>query len=705
MWAKVRSSRDNTVYWYNMATSESLSECPTSDSLLIGKGTWTKKKSNSFGAVYWYNETTDQSSWELPLPTHQEVSQLYAAAVVGEKRKVTTDAPTFPSLMSSLNMPGLVARLKVEHVESQHNVPDYKVVFILADDATANITRAIQEDEILKTRLKLRRGDKVVDLPSFWDVWFNKDGKLAKEILISNDPQESKWQLTRRFNYKMATTFMPPYARSVYDFFKGKHVLDPCAGWGDRMLGAACSGGGSGGGVTRYVGFDPNCNLRPGYVQIMKECGHSVTSLSDRKICFSNTFEIRSEPFEVGAKALASNSFDLVFTSPPFFDYEMYNPTNPKYVDWIAGFYEPLMTESCRCVKPGGYVCIHIGDTSAGTIVPFLKETVHRICDLDLVWNIGFKGCKSNQIRDVWIFQKRMVPKLRGLSKERIFALTNPKMVPRDFVDPVSQHKYTVFDDAPCIGGTKQRLLGRLLSVKTLDHCEEVVYAGPDGGLAQVALAYSALLYGRKGTVFLNTSAHSVRSPLVQLAQALGANVQFTQKATGRTLVETQEEAAKYVAETATASGNPRALMPFGLRSDPGTPNFDLFRQALVECLVDCRVPERLWIVAGSGFLMDVLHSIWQDTIFMIVQVGKKIWPDQLEGKKHQFFIAPEGFGATAIHQPPSCGYQTVPWYDAKLWQFVMKHGKSGDCIWNVGRTVAPEEIGPMAKWAKSVLG
>ena len=32
--------------------------------------------------------------------------------------------------------------------------------------------------------------------------------------------------------------------------------------------------------------------------------------------------------------------------------------------------------------------------------------------------------------------------------------------------------------------------------------------------------------------------------------------------------------------------------------------------------------PKRLWLVAGSGFLCDVLASIWPDTTFLIVQVS-----------------------------------------------------------------------------------
>jgi hypothetical protein len=121
----------------------------------------------------------------------------------------------------------------------------------------------------------------------------------------------------------------------------------------------------------------------------MKAFGHDVKHIDNEKILFSNSFTIYSLPFEVGAAQLQSESFDLVFTSPPFFDYEMYSDNNPKYRDWINDFYKPLFIESCRCVKRGKHVAIHIGDTSAGNIESFLKEEVHKICDLKLVFKIG----------------------------------------------------------------------------------------------------------------------------------------------------------------------------------------------------------------------------------------------------------------------------------------------------------------------------
>ena len=164
-----------------------------------------------------------------------------------------------------------------------------------------------------------------------------------------------------------------------------------------------------------------------------------------------------------------------------------------------------------------------------------------------------------------------------------------------------------------------------------------------------------------------------------------------------------------------------RALMPFGLRGKPGEANFDLFQEALMEALglaqgqgqghgqvTVHQAPKRLWLVAGSGFLLDVLHSIWPTTEFMVVQVGKKIWPDQLENKLHQLFIAPERFGDVALTQPP---YPTVPWYDAKLWQYASQNWQPGDCIWNVGSVpsdpeqMAKETIAKVQVVEESMLG
>jgi hypothetical protein len=65
------------------------------------------------------------------------------------------------------------------------------------------------------------------------------------------------------------------------------------------------------------------------------------------------------------------------------------------------------------------------------------------------------------------------------------------------------------------------------------------------------------------------------------------------------------------------------------------------------------------------------------------VQVGKKIWPDQLEENRTTLYISEERFTEKALIQPD---YPTVSTYDAKLFTFFLKYGLDGDYIWNVGK-------------------
>lgn len=316
---------------------------------------------------------------------------------------------SYPREIDYVNLPELLEKLKTEYVTIVPNtiVPnmnEYAVVFKALDDDTSKITRSIQEVQILKTCLKVQKkmGSKtqLITLPSFWDVWQTNE-EFRLKIINSRDPNEEKWQLGKKYGYKIATTFMPNYAKTIYQYFGNPQVvLDPCSGWGDRMLGAEVAG------IRKYIGFDPNRELRSGYSEIMNLCEHSLVSADDH-MSFSNSYEIHSLPFETGALNLEDNSVDFIFTSPPFFDYEIYSSENPTYSNWITEFYEPLFIQCSRIVKPQSYVCIYIGDTSAGKIEDFIKNRVEQICELRLEPKcIGFHGLWSQNIRKIWIFRK-----------------------------------------------------------------------------------------------------------------------------------------------------------------------------------------------------------------------------------------------------------------------------------------------------------
>ncbi len=352
---------------------------------------------NDLGEIRW--ETLEE---KVKAEREIEVNMVY------DQTTNKVDAPECPRYITGLNLIDIAQKMRTESVKILER-SGYKIVFSLADDYTANLTRSLQEDQILKVNLKLKQKDRVITLPSFWEVWFRSDNKLKNAIVNlanklakeGNDPNEAKWMLQKDFGYKIPTTFMPSYAKSIYEYFGAKRILDPCAGWGDRFAGALASNR-----VKQYIAFDPNTRLRYGHTKTAEAFGVLPIVYNEEKVAFNNGHEIHYLPFEIGAQKLTSNSFDLVFTSPPFFDYEMYNEDNPNYVDWIKEFYMPLVIHSARCVKPGGHVCLYLGDTSAGRIQSFLENEVSRITPLVFMYEIGFMGLNSSKVRGINVYKK-----------------------------------------------------------------------------------------------------------------------------------------------------------------------------------------------------------------------------------------------------------------------------------------------------------
>ncbi len=248
----------------------------------------------------------------------------------------------------------------------------------------------------------------------------------------------------------------------------------------------------------------------------------------------------------------------------------------------------------------------------------------------------------------------------------------NPPIIPEDI--KVNNKTLKLLNDK-LFGGTKIRVLQEV--IRDLPY-EEVVYAGPDSGMAQIAIGASAKKYGKKATMFVNTpSLVRMLPPLVSFGQQfLDIKYDFAKDEKGRSLYDTEEAAKKYVEE------NPqkRILLPFGIKDEKIVSRFS---EILGGAIKNIPQPKRMWIVAGSGMLLEVFHRIWPKTKYMVVQVGKKVDPNSLlhNGVQDELFIAPERFKDTATIQPP---YETIPWYDAKLWRFVLQKAEEGDYIWNV---------------------
>jgi hypothetical protein len=190
----------------------------------------------------------------------------------------------------------------------------------------------------------------------YWKINQASIRRFSKERFGDECPfhlRESIYFLT-----KEATCFSPCISKMLYQTLlpiEGGTVFDPFSGWGDRAIGAiGCPR------VTKYVGVDCNPELAEGY--------KNISSLSDKV----NFHQLSISEFKT------EETFDLVFTSPPFWDFETYNRDDPKqsiqgiksYIQWLSEFMTPVLSQLVQLTKPGGYIALYVGPTYRTKTLP-----------------------------------------------------------------------------------------------------------------------------------------------------------------------------------------------------------------------------------------------------------------------------------------------------------------------------------------------
>lgn len=155
-------------------------------------------------------------------------------------------------------------------------------------------------------------------------------------------------------NVKFCNNFRISVALTIFKLFKAKKVLDPSAGWQDRLIGAIAHN------VEKYVGVDPNEKLRPCYDKILE----TLIEPDKRKnyVLITDGFEMADIP---------KDDYDLVFTSPPFFDLENYSDSIKDSVNayktidsWYNNFLLVLLKKSYDNLIIGGHLVLYIAESS-----------------------------------------------------------------------------------------------------------------------------------------------------------------------------------------------------------------------------------------------------------------------------------------------------------------------------------------------------
>lgn len=251
-------------------------------------------------------------------------------------------------------------------------------------------------------RLAARRKDTALSPADAW----KQDGYVAKEILshlLSWTPETIRERL-----FSIApecTQFKPSIARSIYMKFNATRVLDFSAGWGDRLLGALSLPNQ----IQRYIAFDPNSSLRAGHTAMIDRF---AAKDSQRHL----KYRVYYEPFETNQVALAE-TFDLVFTSPPYYDFETYTQeegqsimSHPDFEGWMTNFFLASLTKAWANLDVGGHMVIHIGDVGGLKICQSMcMHVVDKLPGGTYVGVLCVAGNISEAQRPTWVFRKEEI--------------------------------------------------------------------------------------------------------------------------------------------------------------------------------------------------------------------------------------------------------------------------------------------------------
>lgn len=165
------------------------------------------------------------------------------------------------------------------------------------------------------------------------------------------------------------SNFRPTAAAAIYSVFseEGDTVYDMSCGFGGRLIGATIAN-------RKYVGVDPSTKTYKGLLELSRDFNHSA-----------NLLNAGSESFRQ-----QENSIDLCFTSPPYFDTEVYadEPTQscikyPAKDVWFDGFLADTLSNCHHSLKSGKFCLINIANTKK---VPDMVERTVMTAEY-----VGFK--------------------------------------------------------------------------------------------------------------------------------------------------------------------------------------------------------------------------------------------------------------------------------------------------------------------------
>lgn len=217
--------------------------------------------------------------------------------------------------------------------------------------------------------------------------------KKGDDVNIKN-MREAIWNI----GPKECSTFKPKLIKFFIELFNARRILDISSGWGDRLIGVMASD------IDCYHGFDPNPCLHQGYRKM-------IDFFSDIRVNKDAEFIIKELPFE---KAELQNSYyDLVMTSPPYFDMEIYdnNSINQSTKDqseasWFHNYLKVWINICHRALKPGAVIALNINQYRHQNYIYWMLKEMEKNNKWNYLGVISHSNIKKKNPQPTFVWRK-----------------------------------------------------------------------------------------------------------------------------------------------------------------------------------------------------------------------------------------------------------------------------------------------------------
>jgi len=191
------------------------------------------------------------------------------------------------------------------------------------------------------------------------------------------------------------TNFKLTFILTILDYFKPKAWLDLSAGWGDRLLGALIYD------IDYYCGIDPSDCMNEIYPKMIEKFGPSKQK--NYEIIKSGSEDVK-----------LTREFDFIFTSPPFYDFEIYNNEDDQsinkfntYDKWMKNFMFKSIKNGWDVLKKGCYFALYIQYKSNNK--PFfepINEYITNELKGQFSGSMYFYWDDYQKLRNLYVWQK-----------------------------------------------------------------------------------------------------------------------------------------------------------------------------------------------------------------------------------------------------------------------------------------------------------